>query len=546
MGSFDISAPQDLQTAALYAVAATGAVLAVLLLLYPDRMAFTSPRPRNVKTMTPNYPLIGNTPWLLSIVRKQERILTAITEVQKTQVPGGQPLTLTIPQLGGRVFLINRPEYLNFVQKVEFEHFVKGFNFLNNFSDLLGSHGIFVADGDVWKKQRKMASHIFSVGNFKTYVQQTIHRDIDQLQRLMSDCHKTGAQINLPEVFFRFTMSSFSQMAFTADLEVLPATAEGMKTRNEFADAFDFAQLVVDNRFVDPFPRFIELFTAQGSRMRKSIKTLREYCYRIIDLRLEARARGESGSVDSKEGKDLLELFMGMGLTRDELLPVVLNFLIAGRDTTAQSLSWMFYELWKHPECVKEIRRTVAEHLDGRQMGYDDMKSLPYLQACFYEAVRLHPAVPKNVRTATCDTTIRPYQGTEKLSGEQKDLPDIFIRKGEGVIWCDYAMARMPENWGPDCEEYKPERFLEKKEDGEVQFKNYGQMLAHMFNAGPRVCLGQTLATFEGMSVVAAILHKYDVVYDDDALTADPPVYADSVTHPIANPYKVGFRPLST
>lgn len=167
MGSFDISAPQDLQTAALYAVAATGAVLAVLLLLYPDRMAFTSPRPRNVKTMTPNYPLIGNTPWLLSIVRKQERILTAITEVQKTQVPGGQPLTLTIPQLGGRVFLINRPEYLNFVQKVEFEHFVKGFNFLNNFSDLLGSHGIFVADGDVWKKQRKMASHIFSVGNFK-------------------------------------------------------------------------------------------------------------------------------------------------------------------------------------------------------------------------------------------------------------------------------------------------------------------------------------------------------------------------------------------
>ena len=59
----------------------------------------------------------------------------------------------------------------------------------------------------------------------------------------MSDCHKTGAQINLPEVFFRFTMSSFSQMAFTADLEVLPATAEGMKTRNEFADAVSLSSL---------------------------------------------------------------------------------------------------------------------------------------------------------------------------------------------------------------------------------------------------------------------------------------------------------------
>lgn len=109
---------------------------------------------------------------------------------------------------------------------------------------------------------------------------------------------------------------------------------------------------------------------------------------------------------------------------------------------------------------------------------------------------------------------IRPYSGelAEKpLSNNGKrDLPDIPIKKGEGVMWCDYAMARMPEIWGPDCNEYRPERFLEPKNDGsgDMQIKNYGQMVFHAFNAGPRVCLGQTLATYEGMATIACILHK--------------------------------------
>jgi cytochrome P450 len=332
-------------------------------------------------------------------------------------------------------------------------------------------------------------------------------------------------------------------------LECLPSNVEGLKMRNQFADAFDFAQLVVDNRFTDPLPLFLEYFNSQGAQMRKSIKTLKTYCYKIIDLRLKAISSGQNvGAVDSKQGKDLLELFIGMGLNREELLPVVLNFLIAGRDTTAQSLAWAFYRFWQHPEVVDKIRKEVQGNVGDRQLTYDDMKSLPYLQAAFYEAIRLNPAVPKNARAATQDTIIRPYSGdvSEKpLSNNGKrDLPDVPIKKGETVVWSDYCMARMPEIWGPDCEEYKPDRFLEEKSDGsgEMQVKNYGQAVFHAFNAGPRVCLGMQLATYEGMSVIAAILSSYDVIYNDEQLTRDPPVYAESITHPIRNPYKVNLR----
>lgn len=86
--------------------------------------------------------------------------------------------------------------------------------------------------------------------------------------------------------------------------------------------------------------------------MRKALRSLNRYCYSIIDSRLARREKsgGEIESAADKTGKDLLELFMDRGLTREELLPVILNFLIAGRDTTAQSLAWLFYELWKRPE----------------------------------------------------------------------------------------------------------------------------------------------------------------------------------------------------
>lgn len=516
---------------------------------YPDRLVGTAPRPE-LKTVRGALPLIGNTRWILAISRRKTKFLDELLRIQREDGPGGQPITMTFPALGHRLILANRPEYIHFCQKTEFDNFIKGKDFYRCMHDVLGSEGIFVIDGQVWKRQRKMASHIFSVGNFKTYVQETIQKDSVTLNLLVEDAVKTGVKVNLADVFFRFTLSSFSQMAFSADLECLPSNVEGLKTRNQFADAFDYAQLVVDNRFIDTFPLWLEYFNPQGAQMRKSIKILKEYCYKIIDLRLKAIESGQSvGAVDSKQGKDLLELFIEQGLGRDELLPVVLNFLIAGRDTTAQSLAWAFYRFWQHPEVVNKIRKELQEKIGDRQLTYDDMKSLPYLHAAFYEAIRLNPAVPKNARCATQDTIIRPYSGDiadKPLSNNgKKDLPDIPVKKGETVVWSDYVMARMPEIWGPDCEEYKPERFLEEKGDGnngELQVKNYGQAVFHAFNAGPRVCLGQTLATFEGMSVIAAILTNFDVLYDDAALQQDPPIYAESITHPIQNPYSVQFR----
>lgn len=69
---------------------------------------------------------------------------------------------------------------------------------------------------------------------------------------------KTGADIDLQDLFFRFTLSSFASMAFSAELECLPSHPEGLKSNVSFATNFDYAQLVMDERFVDPAQGFAE------------------------------------------------------------------------------------------------------------------------------------------------------------------------------------------------------------------------------------------------------------------------------------------------
>lgn len=218
-------------------------------------------------------------------------------------------------------------------------------------SDVLGVHGIFASDGQIWLKQRKLAAHIFSVNNFRTHVQETVVREIHTLDKLLQDASSKKTDVNFPDTMFRFTLNSFALMAFDADMECLPSNVEGLRIENEFATNFDYAQMVMDHRIFALLPKWSEFFTSEGHSMRKALRSLNQYCYRIIDARLARREKeGMAGNATDKSGKDLLELFIEKGLSRKELLPVILNFLIAGRDTTAQSLAWMFYELWKSPE----------------------------------------------------------------------------------------------------------------------------------------------------------------------------------------------------
>ncbi|ETS62942.1 hypothetical protein PaG_02711 [Moesziomyces aphidis] len=515
--------------------------LAFLIIKYHNRVIFSKP-PRKELYCPPARPLIGHT--LEAMRRNDNSILDWFLETGRENPIG---FSLSIAGTGtGQMHVVHRPEYIEYVQKTNFENFEKGLEFKKRFLDLLGQNGIFNSDGHVWKAQRKMASHIFSVYQFRTWVQTVVHRELDSVTGIL-DALTEGksadnpATLLLPDLFFRYTLSSFGKMAFGADIDCLSADPSCLHQEVEFSTAFDFVQMVIDKRFRLPFWQIIERFSSEGRKAAKMVKKINDFSVTIIEERLRERAAGiqkEKKSSDGKEGKDLLDLFMDVTTDRDDLISVVLNFIIAGRDTTAQGLSWLFYELMKQPQYVDEIRKEVRDVLgeaDGsiRKLDYDTAKDLVFTQACFNEAIRLHPPVPKNGKRAIKDDVIIPQGPTAA------GLPPIKIYAGELLSWSDWVIARNPDVWGPDCCEFNPYRFIEtsKAADGTEtrSLKNYGQWKFHVFNGGPRLCLGMTLANYEALSMVAAVIDRYHFGWGTKAQgqQADWPLrYLTSVTHP--------------
>ncbi|KAJ1028605.1 hypothetical protein NDA16_001771 [Ustilago loliicola] len=511
-----------------------------LIIKYHNRTILAKP-PRKELYCPPALPLIGHT---VVVMKNSDTILDWFWEMARKH-----PIGFSTSILGtgtGQMHIVHRPEYIEYVQKTNFENFEKGIEFKKRFADLLGQNGIFNSDGHVWKAQRKMASHIFSVYQFRSWVQTVVHRELDSVIGVLDGLAEGKSRANpatllLPDLFFRYTLSSFGKMAFGSDIDCLSPDPKCLQEEVEFSSSFDFVQMVIERRFRKPFWQMVERFSSEGKKNAEMVKKINNFSRQIIDERLRDRAAGvekEKKSSDGKEGKDLLDLFMDVTTDRDDLISVVLNFIIAGRDTTAQGLSWLFYELMRNPQYVDEIRdeiRSVLQEADGsiRKLDYDTAKDLVFTQACFNEAIRLHPPVPKNGKRAIKNDVIIPQGPTAA------GLPPIKIYAGESLSWSDWVIARNPDVWGPDCCEFNPHRFIEtsKAADGteSKSLKNFGQWKFHVFNGGPRLCLGMTLANYEALSMVAAVMDRYDFGWAtrEQGQKADWPLqYLTSVTHP--------------
>lgn len=498
-------------------------------------MPFPFPRPYDPNLYKPPgaKPLIGHTIEIMKQGTKDQFEIFRDT-IAKSKGNIGMHMSFFGPS-GGSLMMLNRPEYIEYIQKTNFENYIKGHLFRNRFSKLLGDNGIFVADGHAWKTQRKMASHIFSVHQFRTWVQSVVHGEIDSVHSILDTLTEQGTTtVKLPDLFFRFTLSSFTKMAFSSDIQILRADPASLNEENRFSVAFDFIQGVINKRMTNPFWKLTERITAEGREGERCIKDIRAFGLKVVDERLAMRAAGAS-KTDGKDGKDLLDLFMDLTTDREDLLIVVLNFLIAGRDTTAQGLSWMFYELMVHPEYLEEIRkemRTVLRDPETggmRKLEYEATKQMVFTTACFYETLRLHPPVPKNGKRAVRDDVIVP-QGKNV-----SHLPSLPVKAGQMLGWSDWVMARNTDVWGENAAEFDPWRFVETADDGSRSVRNYGQWKFHVFNGGPRLCLGMALATYEALAFCAATLDRYDFGWasKEQGQQADWPLkYLNSVTHP--------------
>lgn len=190
----------------------------------------------------------------------------------------------------------------------------------------------------------------------------------------------------------------------------------------------------------------------------------------------------------------------GRPVEPSEVRSIALLSLIAGRDTTANAVSWILHMLHEHPRVEEKLRAELYEKLPKLATSRDYMPSLeelqdlPYLEAVINENLRLLPIFPYTSRQCIRDTV----------------FPDgTFIQAGEVLGLPHYVMARLTSVWGENAAEFVPERFLDAK-SGEVL--DLPVATSSAFGAGPRICVGRRLASMEMKLLLACIVGRYHLV----------------------------------
>ncbi|KAI8844332.1 cytochrome P450 [Chytriomyces cf. hyalinus JEL632] len=405
-------------------------------------------------------------------------------------------------------YVFNNPEILEFVLKTHFSVFDKGTRSYDLMYDLLGN-GIFNVDGEAWRTQRKLAANIFNVKNFKDHVDSVFVDQEVAFSRAVQLHIEASREFDVADLFYRLSFDTFAQIAFGVNMNSMLS--------HECIDimtALDAVQKRIAHRFIDAFWRTTEYISGESKVHKREIQLIRDFVQDII----------QKNRVSGVSENDLLSLLMkvddqlGKVPSDDELIYYVLNFLIAGRESTAASLGWSVLLLSKHPRVLDSLLDEINSTSNGERPTYEQIKNgMPYAKAVMRETMRLYPPVPLNIKMANTDIT----------------LPDgTFVPKGASVSWSVYAMGRTEEIWGPDAKEYRPERWLEMNKQPSPY--NYP-----VFQAGPRVCLGQQMAELQVVYMLVQFVRnfKFEVV-DPDSVT-----YTYSLTLRMKNGLKVRCQP---
>ncbi|ONK70821.1 uncharacterized protein A4U43_C04F1880 [Asparagus officinalis] len=369
------------------------------------------------------------------------------------------------------------PANINHVFNVNFSNYPKGDEFVEIF-DILGD-GIFSADDESWKSQRKRAHYAMSSSNFQRFVTKCSEDKVENaLLPLMCKIAKGGCVVDLQDVFLRLTFDLTCNLVFGVDPGAL---SEGFPTV-PFARAMDDAMEALFFRHIVP--------SFWWKLMRwLNIGKERKLCdaWGVIDDFVAQNI------VKKKEviiyGCDMLTCYMEeedpKATDNKFLRDTTVNLMLAGRDTTGVALTWFFWLLTKNPRVKSKILDELGELLDEKT--YDTSK-LVYLHAALCESLRLCPPVPFE----------------RKCAVKSEDLPSGKIKSKEKILFLTYAIARMERIWGEDCLEFKPERWISER--GKLRYEPAYKFLS--FNCGPRTCLGKHIALTQ-MKIVA--ISKFDV-----------------------------------
>lgn len=388
--------------------------------------------------------------------------------------------------------------------------------------------GIFTLSSEPWKHSRAMLRPQFSRDKVSQLGSVTEH--VSKLITAIDKLESTQEFVDIQPLFHELTIDTATEFLFGESLDCLDIYSGGngaqVTHKGKTVTAPEFVESYMEMLNMSALRTILGILYPLGDskNFRNHITRARIMVDHYVELALK---RAESEKIDDSYvfSWELAKVVKDPVVIRDQIF----NILIAGRDTTASTLSYMTFYLAHNPEIFDRLRQEVIENFgtreENRPVTFEMLRASKYLNAVINETLRLAPVVPLNFRHAVRDTVL-PHGG-----GPNGDEP-IFVPAGTEVAYSVYVMHRDPKIWGPDSEQFNPDRFLAKL--------NIPAWAYIPFNGGPRICLGQQFALTELALTYVRLLQRYSKLTPSPSLPEDP-VNAFSLTLKYGKELQVRF-----
>lgn len=373
-------------------------------------------------------------------------------------------------QLGPRgSYLVTHPDDIKRVLQDNNRNYLKGYDVVK---PLVGE-GLLSSEGEFWRRQRRLMQPAFHRGRIASMAPAMVEATQEMLARWRPYA-ESGRPFDIAAEMMRLTQEIIVKTMFSTSIGADAEVA---------AQAFSDTLAYMNQLLLAPLPWLHRLPLPSKRRFYAAIRTLDAIVYRII-----AERRASASAPD-----DLLGMLVnardpetGEGMSDRQIRDEVMTIFLAGHETTANALAWVWHLLAEHPQVDAAFRDEVEQVLGGRPPTADDVPNLPYTGKILSEALRLYP----------------PAWMFARMLAEEDTLGGYRLPAGAMLMISPYVTHRDP-RWWPDPERFDPERFAPE------QIKTRPRFAYFPFSGGPRVCIGEPFAWQEAILVMALVAQTY-------------------------------------
>ncbi len=380
-----------------------------------------------------------------------------------------------------KAIITDRPEFAQQVLQKNNKNYTKTKLQVENLGRFLGK-GLLTSEGEYWLQQRRLIQPNFHRKKLADLTHIMLNEVNTYVDHLSSSLENGVKEVDMSREMMRLTFSVVSRSLFGEEMS--------MSELDRVGHIIEVIQKYVTTTTRLPYTK--PWYRING-KYNKVLRLMEEADGILFDGIEDRKRSGERYD-------DLLDMLMytryedtGAGMTDQQIRDEALILFVAGHETSANALTWLFYLLAQHPDVEQKILDELDTVVQGDEISFSHLPQLTYLMQSIQEGMRLYP----------------PAWVVDRLAIGDDKLGDYAVKAGDMLFLFIYGTHHNAKYW-EDPEAFRPERFDKSKSSERHRYAYFP------FGGGPRLCIGNNFALMEMQLVIARLLQqfKFDLLAD--------------------------------